>query len=157
MSKFIKNWFFKCKTENYVRYFSCLVYILVETARDEMRTRVWRAHLSCLSHSQPVLTSSQSSLKHVGKSVTSQRKWECFNECLHSCVPRLIHISPKVSTSAFDENVNLASDDGVTKYKRSGGNLNDHKKIFSRNFWKNNVRLQKLWNYFWKFKREIKK
>ncbi len=28
--------------------------------------------------------------------------------CLHSCVPRLIHISPKVSTSAFDESVNLA-------------------------------------------------
>ncbi len=31
---------------------------------------------------------------------------EC--ECLHSCVPCLIHISPKASTSAFDKSVNLA-------------------------------------------------
>ncbi len=29
-------------------------------------------------------------------------------ECLHLCVPRLVHISPKVSTSAFDESVNRA-------------------------------------------------
>ncbi len=67
---------------------------------------------SCLSHSRPVLVSSQSSRKDVSKSLPSQRKFqfclvalaqEC--ECLHSCIPRLVHISPKVSTSAFDESV----------------------------------------------------
>ncbi len=31
---------------------------------------------------------------------------EC--ECLHSCVPLHIHILLKVSTSAFDESVNLS-------------------------------------------------
>ncbi len=58
----------------------CLVYILIETAWDETRTRVWKIHLSCLSLSQPVLVPSQSSWKHVSKSVPSQRKRECL-EC----------------------------------------------------------------------------
>ncbi len=31
---------------------------------------------------------------------------EC--ECLHSCLPHVVHISEKVSTSAFDESVNQA-------------------------------------------------
>ncbi len=64
------------------------------------------------SHSQPVLILSQSSQRHVGKSVPSQRKRQCLKclaslstilarecECLHSCILRLIYISPKVSTS----------------------------------------------------------
>ncbi len=59
----------------------CLIYILVERAQDKMRTRVWRVHLSRLSHSWAVLVSSRSSRKHVGKSVPSQRKWDCL-ECL---------------------------------------------------------------------------
>ncbi len=32
---------------------------------------------------------------------------EC--RCPHSCVPHVVHISPKVATSAFEESVNLAS------------------------------------------------
>ncbi len=64
-------------------FFLCLVYILVETAQDETRTSVWRVYSSRLSHSQPVLVSSRNSRKHDGKSVLSQRKWECL-ECLAS-------------------------------------------------------------------------
>ncbi len=71
-------------------------------------------------HSRPVLNSSQSSRRHAGKSVLSQRKRKCLEclallliilarECeLHSCVLHLVHISPKVSTSTWDENVNQA-------------------------------------------------
>ncbi len=83
--------------------------------------RVWRVHSSHLSHSRPVLISSQISQRHVGKSVPRQRKWECLEclpslstilarecECLHSCVLCLVHISPHVSTSTRDENVNQA-------------------------------------------------
>ncbi len=75
----------------------CLVYILIETARDKTRTRVWRIHSSRLPHSRPVLISSRSSQRHVCKSVSIQRKWECLEcfaslsmilarecECLHS-------------------------------------------------------------------------
>ncbi len=58
--------------ENFTQ-FLCLVYILIETARDKMGIRVWREHSSCLSHSQLVLVLSQSSRKHVGKSYPSQR------------------------------------------------------------------------------------
>ncbi len=69
-----------------------------------------------------VLVLSRSSRRHVVKSVPSQRKQECLEclvslstilarecECLHSCVLRLIYISPKVTTSIRDENVNQAS------------------------------------------------
>ncbi len=81
-----------------------------------MRTRVWRVHSSRLPHSQPVLISSWSSWRHVSKSVPSQRKRDCLfidDSCartwfLHSCVLRLVHISPKVSTSTRDKNVNQA-------------------------------------------------
>ncbi len=99
----------------------CLDYILVETAQDKMRMRVWRVHSSHLPYSQPVLVSSRSSRIHVGKSVPSQRKRECLKclawltmiltrecECLHLCVLCLVHISPKVSTSTQHENVNQA-------------------------------------------------
>ncbi len=44
---------------------------------------MWRVHSSHLLHSQPVLISSRSSRRHVGKSVPSQRKRE-FLECLAS-------------------------------------------------------------------------
>ncbi len=87
-----------------------LVYILAETARDKMRTRGYI-----------LLVSSRSSRRHAGKSVPSQRKWECLEclaslstilaqecECLHSCVLCLIHISPKVSPSTRDEDVSQA-------------------------------------------------
>ncbi len=87
---------------------NCLVYILAETPRDKTRTRVWRVHSSHLPYSRPVLISSRNSRRHVGKSVRSQRKWECLEclaplsmilawecECLHSRVLRLVHISPK--------------------------------------------------------------
>ncbi len=86
-----------------------------------MRTRGWRVHLSRLPHSRPALISSRSSRRHVGKSVTSRRKWECLEslawlltilarecECLHSCRLCLVYIVPKVSTSTRDENVNQA-------------------------------------------------
>ncbi len=86
----------------------CLVYILVKTARDKMSMRVWRLHLFHLPHSQPVLVSSRSSWRHASKLVPSERKRECLKclalllttlarecECLHSCVLRLVHISPK--------------------------------------------------------------
>ncbi len=53
--------------------FLMLVYTLVETARDEMRTRVWRVHLSLVTRSQPVIVSFHSSWKNVGKSYPSQR------------------------------------------------------------------------------------
>ncbi len=99
----------------------CFVYILVGTAWDKIRIRVWKVHLSCFPHSRPVLVSSRSSLRHIGKSVQSQRKRECLEclaslltiltrecECLYSCVLRLVHISPKVSTSTQDKNVNQA-------------------------------------------------
>ncbi len=98
-----------------------LVYILVKVAQDKTRTRVWRVHSSHLPLSRPVLIMSQSFWRHVGKSVPSQRKqeWlECLAllsmilareyECLHSYILRLVHISPKVSTSTRDENVNQA-------------------------------------------------
>ncbi len=78
-------------------------------------------HSSHLLHSWPVLISSQSSQRLVGKSVTIHRKCECLEclaslsmilarecECLHSCILRLVHISPKVSTSTQEENVNQA-------------------------------------------------
>ncbi len=89
--------------------------------RDKMRTIVWGVHSSHLPHSWPVLVTSRTSQRHVGKSVPNQRKQECLEclvslsmilarECeyLHSCILRLIHISPKVSTSTWDENVNQA-------------------------------------------------
>ncbi len=97
---------------------SCLVYILVKTARDKTRTRVWRVHSSCLPYSRPVLISFRISQRHVGKSVSSQMEWECLEclaslstilareyECLHSCVLHLVHISPKVSTNTRNENL----------------------------------------------------
>ncbi len=61
----------------------CLVYILIETVWEKMRTRVWRVHSSRLPHCRPVVVSSQSSQRHAGKSVPSQRKRECL-ECLAS-------------------------------------------------------------------------
>ncbi len=51
--------------------------------QHETRMRVWRVHLSCLSHFQPVFVSSRNSWKHVSKSVPSQRKRVCL-ECLSS-------------------------------------------------------------------------
>ncbi len=51
----------------------CLVYILIETARDETRVKVWRVHSSCLPRSRPVLVSSRSSRKKFGKSYPNQR------------------------------------------------------------------------------------
>ncbi len=99
----------------------CLVYILIETARDSTRTRVLMVHSSRLPHSLHVLVSSRSTRRYVGKSVPSQRKQkysECLAslstifarecECLHLCVLHLVHISPKVSMSTRDENVNQA-------------------------------------------------
>ncbi len=87
--------------------------------RDKIRRRVWRVHSSCLPLSRPVLVSFGSSRRHVGKSIPSQRKRECLKclasllsilawecECLHSCALHIIHISPKVSTSTQDKNVN---------------------------------------------------
>ncbi len=74
-----------------------------------------RVHSSRPAHSQPVLILYRSSRKHVGKSVPSQKEArmsclviarEC--ECLHLCVIRLFHISPKGSASTRDENVNQA-------------------------------------------------
>ncbi len=92
--------------------------------RQHETRREWECgmvHLSRLAYSRPVLISSRSSQRHVGKSVPSQRKRKCLEclaclstilarecECLHSCILRLIHISPKVSTSTRDENVNQA-------------------------------------------------
>ncbi len=52
---------------------SHLIYTLVETALDEARMRVRKAHLCHLTRSQPVLVSSFSSQKHVSKSYPSQR------------------------------------------------------------------------------------
>ncbi len=82
---------------------------------------MWRVHSSRLPHSRPVLVLSRSSWRHVGKSVPSQRKRECPKclailsmiltqecECLHLCVLRLVHISPKVATDTWDENLNQA-------------------------------------------------
>ncbi len=89
----------------------CLVYILVETAQDKMRMWVWRVHSSHLPFSRPLLISSPSSRRHVGKSVPNQRKreylkcltslttilaWEC--ECLHSYVLSCSHLA-----KSFDE------------------------------------------------------
>ncbi len=99
----------------------CLVYIFIEATRDQTRMRVWSVHLSRLPHSRSVLVSSRKSQRHVGKSVPSHMKLECLEwlaslstilarecECLHSCILRLVHTSPKVSTSTWDENVNQA-------------------------------------------------
>ncbi len=85
----------------------CMIYILIETARDKMRMRVWRVHSSRLLHSRPVFISSRSSRRLVGKSVPIQRKLECLEclaslsmilarecECLYSCVLHLVRISP---------------------------------------------------------------
>ncbi len=56
--------------------------------QHETRMRVWRVHSSRLPLSRPVLISSLSSRRHVGKSVPSQRKWECVQ-----CLASLLYLS----------------------------------------------------------------
>ncbi len=92
------------------------VWFTFSSRQDETRWEwVWRVHSSRLPHSRPVLVSSQSSRRHISKSVQSQRKWEylkCFTslstilardcECLHFYILRLVHILPKVSSPKID-------------------------------------------------------
>ncbi len=81
-------------------------------------------HSSRLPHLKPVLISSQSSQRHVGKLVPSQRRRECLEclallstilawecECLHLCVLLLIHISP-----SLDEYPRWECEPGITGF-----------------------------------------
>ncbi len=89
---------------------------------DTRREREWEWCIRLVFHTLDLFSSRLGALaRHVGKSVPSQREWECLEclaslstilawecECLRSCIICLIHISPEVSTSTQDENVNQA-------------------------------------------------
>ncbi len=137
----------------------CLVYILVETARDKARPRVWKVHSSRLPHSRPVFVSSRSSRRHVGKLVPSQRKRECLKclaslstilarecQCLHSCILRFVHILLKVSTSTRHENINQALTSTVRTIPRWWLRGRNHQRVVSEEDRQNfltNQRIQK--------------
>ncbi len=97
----------------------CLVYILVETRQE----RECEGYIRLVFHTLDLFSSCLEALGDMSvnqsrvkenenvSNVLPHYRWfshASVNVCLCSCVLRLIHISPKVSMSTWDENVNQA-------------------------------------------------
>ncbi len=84
--RIVWKWFltlFTAETSHPVIFPTSYAWFTFSSRQHNTRTRLWRVHSSCLSYSWPVLVSSWSSRKHVGKSVPSQR-----NENVSNVSPR---------------------------------------------------------------------